>query len=662
MGWWRAGVLLGVHLLAAVHIAHWLSTGSSLSPLEPSESKEFSERGVVNAGLIFFSLTLLSTLVLGRFFCGWACHLVALQDGARWLLKRFGVTPRPLRSRVLLFVPLLAALYMFGVPLAHRAYAGEPLAPQALELTTSGFWDTFPSWPVSVATFVTCGFLCVYLLGSKGFCTYACPYGGLFALLEPLAPGRIRVSDACNHCGQCTSVCSSNVLVHAEVRDYGAVVDPGCMRCMDCVSVCPTDALSFGFGKPALLTKARSAPPPRKGPGWGEEMGMLAVFAVSFLCFRGLFGWVPFLFALGIAGCCAALARLGWRLFTRPSVKLGGWALKKGGARTRLGTLYLLGLCGLALLTAYAGAIQLFEREAAQLHDATGAIRGDWEEVLMRHAQGERLSEAEQAQVAEALAASERVSRWSPVETSLNLRRLAWLRLLAGDDAATEAALQALLDAHPDAFNVQFDAANYYASRNRPDEAEAAYRRALELDPHPGERRYFAYAQLLRSRGKHEEALALLREGVERLPEGHLLPQVLGQALAEGGELEQAIAAYEEALARGSEQATALHVQLGRLLTQLRRFAEGAAHYEVVLEDPSLDPRQRRYIQHGLGLAWADAGEPAKARPHLEALLPEDGFRDPEVLRALADVLDALGEAERAAELRAEWEAFRRGE
>ena len=74
VGWWRAGVLLLVHLLIAVHIAHWLSTGSSLSPLEPSESIEFSTRGIVNAGLIFFVLTIGSTLVFGRWFCGWACH------------------------------------------------------------------------------------------------------------------------------------------------------------------------------------------------------------------------------------------------------------------------------------------------------------------------------------------------------------------------------------------------------------------------------------------------------------------------------------------------------------------------------------------------------------------------------------------------------------
>ena len=73
-----------------------------------------------------------------------------------------------------------------------------------------------------------------------------------FGLADKFSPGKIRVTPACNQCGHCTATCTSNVLVHAEVKQYGMVVDPGCMKCMDCVSVCPNDALYFGFGKPSV--------------------------------------------------------------------------------------------------------------------------------------------------------------------------------------------------------------------------------------------------------------------------------------------------------------------------------------------------------------------------------------------------------------------------
>ena len=106
MGRRRAIVLLIVHVAIFLHLLHWQLAGETLSPLEPSEAMFTLTRGVLNAGAIVLSLSLLTTLVLGRWFCGWACHVVALQDLCAWLLKRVGIRPRPLRSRLLMFVPL----------------------------------------------------------------------------------------------------------------------------------------------------------------------------------------------------------------------------------------------------------------------------------------------------------------------------------------------------------------------------------------------------------------------------------------------------------------------------------------------------------------------------------------------------------------------------
>lgn len=266
-GPWRAAVLIAVHVVAAVHIGHWLATGSTITPVEPSEAMQFTKEGVINAGLIFFALAILSTLVLGRWFCGWGCHLVALQDLARWLLARARIRPRPIRSRVLGMVPLLAFLYMFIAPLlgplADRiASAITRQPPVGLTLwsqtsthfLTSDFWGTFPGWLSATLTFLVCGFLIIYVLGAKGFCATGCPYGAIFAVADRFAPLRIRVTDDCTQSGHCTAVCSSNVRVHEEVRDFRMVVDPGCMKCLDCVSVCPNHALFVGWRKPAMST------------------------------------------------------------------------------------------------------------------------------------------------------------------------------------------------------------------------------------------------------------------------------------------------------------------------------------------------------------------------------------------------------------------------
>ena len=190
-------------LAIAAHIAHWYSTGETLTPLEPSEAMEYSKHSVVNAGLVFFVVSTLLTAIFGRFFCGWACHIVALQDLCRWMLLKVGIRPKPLRSRALLFVPAVAFVYMFLWPVAYRLWIGDDFSHGGTHWTTTGFWDTFPPWPIALLTFFVCGFAIVYFLGAKGFCTYACPYGALFGFVDKVAPGRIRVTDACEGCGHC---------------------------------------------------------------------------------------------------------------------------------------------------------------------------------------------------------------------------------------------------------------------------------------------------------------------------------------------------------------------------------------------------------------------------------------------------------------------------
>src|SRR6185295_4429897 len=119
---WRAAVLITLNLLMIAHFVQWRVMGETLSPIEPSETMHTLQRGAVNAGFIFFILAISATLVFGRFVCGWGCHLLALQDLCAWLLKKMGLRPQAFRSRLLVFVPLIAALYMFVWSTAYRFF------------------------------------------------------------------------------------------------------------------------------------------------------------------------------------------------------------------------------------------------------------------------------------------------------------------------------------------------------------------------------------------------------------------------------------------------------------------------------------------------------------------------------------------------------------
>ncbi len=379
MGKRRAAVLVLVHILITAHIIQWLITGSTVSPVEPSESMETLEFGEVNAGFIFFVLAILATIVFGRFFCGWGCHVVALQDACTWMMNKMGVRPKPFRSRLLVWAPLIFGLYMFVWPTFKRVALFPALISMGVEppiwlggvvefhgfssaVIVEDFWATFPPWYVAIPFFLVVGFAAVYFLGSKGFCTYGCPYGGIFGVADQVSPGRIVVNDDCQQCGHCTAVCTSNVRVAEEVRDFGMVVDPGCMKCLDCVSACPNDALSFSFAKPTILTKPVDdgakqrrekikANPKRFDLSWPEEIALTLVFIATFMAFRGMLNLVPMLMAAGMAGLGTFAAWKFWSLITKPNVRIQNLQLKAKGRVTSTG-LFAGALSAIVLLSA----------------------------------------------------------------------------------------------------------------------------------------------------------------------------------------------------------------------------------------------------------------------------------------------------------------------
>src|SRR5436190_6103287 len=382
---WRAGALIILNVLMVAHFIQWRFMGTTVSPIEPSESMFTLQNGAVNAGVIFFSLAMIATLIFGRFVCGWGCHILALQDLCSWILKKVGLTPKPFRSRLLVFVPLIVALYMFVWPTVARALTKAtelPLFPAFTNhIITTDFWATFPPFWVAVPFLFICGFMTVYFLGSKGFCTYACPYGGFFGLADQIAPGKIRVTDACNQCGHCTATCTSNVIVHQEVKQYGMVVDPGCMKCMDCVSVCPNDALYWGFGKPSAAVKKTISR--NYSLTWPEEILAAIVFAASYFAVWDVYQIVPMLMALGISCVTTFVVLRAIKLFKTADLSFYRFNLKAAGKVKPTGLVFVFIVLVWTAIVAHSGWIRYHEVAGSrafqrlQIPDELALAQGD---------------------------------------------------------------------------------------------------------------------------------------------------------------------------------------------------------------------------------------------------------------------------------------------
>jgi len=639
---WRALVLTLVHVIIAIHIVQWMITGLTVSPVEPSEAMYTLEKGEVNAGFVFFLLAIGSTLIFGRWFCGWACHVVALQDGCLWLMNRLGVKPKPWRTRLLVIAPLLLGLYMFVWPTVFReavaplvagkewamalGWAVRPPAPHFhAAFMVEDFWATFPPWYIAVPFLMVCGFATVYFLGSKGFCTYGCPYGGLFVPADRLAIGRIVVNDKCDSCGHCTAVCTSNVRVHQEVRDYGMVVDPGCMKCLDCVSVCPTNALSFGFARPAILKKARTLEAKAKKvrrPDYdlslrAESILLLMGFGL-FYGFRGMFNQVPMLMAGGIAAIGVFLLYKAWTVLRIENVRLHGFQLKRRGHTTAAGWMFVV----VAMVYAFSGVWGSWVKLSLWRGDQLDArITVPYERVMSEG----YVPDEEQRRIARAaigyLTRADSVLRggagWSLAAKFPP--RLAWLHAVVGDRDGARAWIERSLG---------------YENANE--------QLALDL------------VTTMRLGGRSEEDIAAALAGViERNPDLHQVRMMVAFEAAQRGDLASANRHVEEVVAHLDESTPDAVLAAFQLLSGSGRTPEALRLLESSLTVKALKksvPLRLTLAQALFALGRKDeAVERMKEAAGLEP-------NNPVHLRSLAGLLQSVGRTEEAreAESRAE--------
>ena len=512
--WWRAFALITLNVLMILHVIQWWIMGKTISPIEPSESMFTLQNGYVNAGFIFFSLAILATLIFGRFVCGWGCHVLALQDLCAWILKKIGLKPKAFRSRLLIYIPLVVAFYMFIYPSLVRFFtkpANEPMISQwTNHIVTTEFWATFPTVAVAIPFLFICGFMTVYFLGQKGFCTYACPYGGFFSLADKVAPGKIRVTDACEGCGHCTAVCTSNVIVHKEVAEYGMVVDPGCMKCMDCVSVCPKDALYFGFGKPAVGVKQTIKK--NYSLTWMEEIVGVLTFAASYFAVWNVYQLVPMLMALGIAIVTTYLVLRTLKLLTVKDLSFYKFNLKASGKFQKAGYIFIfLSLIWIGL-NVHSGYVRYFERAAAKSYEA---ILLPDELALAQSNPSEWLSDADRKNLEQGKKYFQTAENASLFTNKEALSKYAWIEFLSGN---TDEALNLLSK----------------AAENQTGEG-----RAISL--------YYRGAILNRS-GKYDEAVKNLEAAIKERPDLVLALEEKGESLWKMNRRQEAVGVWIEAL------------------------------------------------------------------------------------------------------------------
>ncbi len=210
--------------------------------------------------LLWALVTVVLTIVFGRFFCGWVCPFGSLHHFVGFLGRRYRKTSDKIRLNryrkaqkikyyilavflIMAAFPSLAATLQTGlldpISLVTRSF-NLVVVPVADSLTgvisvPSRFYEG--AWLV-FAIFLTAVLL--NLVIPRFYCRFICPLGALFGILGRFAVWRIgKKQKQCSSCSLCQCDCEGACEPHERIRISE------CVLCFNCLDACQDGVIAY---------------------------------------------------------------------------------------------------------------------------------------------------------------------------------------------------------------------------------------------------------------------------------------------------------------------------------------------------------------------------------------------------------------------------------
>jgi ferredoxin-type protein NapH len=226
-----------------------------------------ASEGIITGSFIIFGLLFLSSLLLGRAFCGWVCPAGGCQEAC------FGLRGNRARGGRFNWIKYFIWVPWLGTLIAMFIKAGGVAKADPFYLTWYG---------ISVSDMTSLIMLVMVVLiiagvalasGKRGLCHYAC-WMAPFMIIGRKIRNAARWSslqlvaelEKCTDCKKCRKVCPMSLDVNNMVAE-GSMQNTECILCGMCVDNCPNHAITYSFGPPPQVRLSHEVMPAEEKEG-----------------------------------------------------------------------------------------------------------------------------------------------------------------------------------------------------------------------------------------------------------------------------------------------------------------------------------------------------------------------------------------------------------
>lgn len=202
-------------------------------------------------GLLLWAIaTIILTILIGRFFCGWLCPFGTFHQFISFLSHQrkpaaLLAVHKYRKAQNIKYYILIVFLLMAAIPGMQNLQTGllDPIPMFTktvnlllLPMATAAERHYRTAIPILTA-FLTFTLLNFYI--PRFFCLFVCPTGALFGILNRFAIFRINRNSQCTDCKLCNAHCQGNCQPSEKIKLSE------CLLCMNCLDDCKFNAVDF---------------------------------------------------------------------------------------------------------------------------------------------------------------------------------------------------------------------------------------------------------------------------------------------------------------------------------------------------------------------------------------------------------------------------------